>query len=125
MMHRKCLPKRIKANGSDELFMGYGYLKGVFDCWLTGGNWEAKYAEQVGWLPEHVAREVFAPLTHLRKIPTKDHLHSMDKVRKFELSSCLPDYHLTRVDRLSIGHSLEARVPYLRDSVVNWAISQP
>jgi asparagine synthase (glutamine-hydrolysing) len=115
----------LTGDGSDELFMGYGYLKGVFDCWQDGGNWEQKYVEQVGWLPERIAREVFAPLTDLQKLPTKDNLHPMDRIRNFELNLRLPDYHLTRVDRLSMAHSLEARVPYLRDSVVSWATSQP
>jgi asparagine synthase (glutamine-hydrolysing) len=49
----------------------------------------------------------------------------MDLMRGFEIAYKLQEYHLTRVDRLSMAHGLEVRVPYLRDQVVSWALSRP
>ena len=58
----------------------------------------------------------------LQRHPTADFLQQMSYV---ELSNRLPELLLTRVDRFSMAHSLEARAPFLDHELVSYALSLP
>ena len=45
----------------------------------------------------------------------------IEAYRDFELKYRLPDYHLLRLDKLTMAHSLEARVPFLSSSVLYYS----
>src|SRR6202008_3449954 len=42
-----------------------------------------------------------------------------------DLTLNLPDAMLTKVDRATMAHSLEARVPFLDRALVDWALTVP
>lgn len=53
---------------------------------------------------------------------------SDDELQQFmfaDLTENLPSALLTKVDRTTMAHSLEARVPYLSHSFVDWAMTMP
>lgn len=57
-----------------------------------------------------------------RHRPNADFLQQMSYV---ELSNRLPELLLMRVDKFSMGHSLEARAPFLDHELVSYALSLP
>jgi asparagine synthase (glutamine-hydrolysing) len=116
----------LTGDGSDELLMGYSYLLPTLEAIQNKRkDWRDIYKEQIGWLPSGWRRQLLQeaqsfedPLAIYAGAP-------LDALRYFETRYRLPDYHLTRVDRLSMAHGLEARVPFLRQASVDWALAQP
>jgi asparagine synthase (glutamine-hydrolysing) len=54
-----------------------------------------------------------------------DHTDELTAFNYLELRSTLPDELLLYADKLSMAHGLEARVPYLDDDVVEYALRLP
>jgi asparagine synthase (glutamine-hydrolysing) len=117
----------LTGDGSDELFLSYNYLR----CLLENPNNNDEdilnsYIEQIGWLStthkmnlldtslyfngQDYITEFFKPQDTI-----------LDTVRYFEMRYRLPDYHLARVDKLTMAVGLEARVPFLRKSMIEWS----
>jgi asparagine synthase (glutamine-hydrolysing) len=49
----------------------------------------------------------------------------LDQIRLIELTERLPNYQLARVDRLTMAHGLEARVPFLTSAVIDASLTYP
>jgi asparagine synthase (glutamine-hydrolysing) len=126
----------LAGDGSDELLLGYDHLHAAHRVAEHGGRWRDAYWQALGWLPEDlrpglldedmVGRCAAGPAQARAGI--RDALASgaeaADVMRYFEVTKKLPEYHLLRVDRLSMAHALEVRVPYLRNRVTQWALTQ-
>ena len=52
-------------------------------------------------------------------------IQSLKDLIKFDLENWLPNYNLLRIDKLSMAHSLEVRVPYLNLDFVNACLNLP
>lgn len=50
---------------------------------------------------------------------------SLDRFLQADLTVSMPSAMLTRLDRASMAHSLEARVPFLSHRLVDWALTVP
>ena len=118
----------LTGDGADELLMGYPYLLRTLKALDLGESPIATYEQQIGWLKpdwENILAFSFYSLDHCASPLYSNALSDpMDKIRWFELRYRLPDYHLTRVDRLSMAHGVEARLPFLRNEIVDWALEQ-
>jgi asparagine synthase (glutamine-hydrolysing) len=58
--------------------------------------------------------------------PERDHsLSPLDEFELGDLTVHMPASLLQRLDRASMAHSLEARVPFLSHSFVDWALTMP
>lgn len=116
----------LTGDGSDELFMSYHYLQKPFEAIKNKTDWKLSYQEQIGWLPTDWKKIL---LTDPSQVAQCDFIKEKDAVevntlRYFELKYRLPEYHLARVDRLSMAHGLEARVPFLRKEIVAYLLGQ-
>lgn len=100
----------LTGDGSDELFMSYQYLKRSY----KNTNPLECYKNNIGWLSERMKNFLFYDKKIFNKIKLINKKYdTINTLRKFELSYRLPDYHLLRIDKLTIAHSIEARVPFL------------
>jgi len=110
----------ITGEGADELFAGYwmhkwplGYSDRIkerlnkFD--LSQNSFARDLKERLeGWFPPEQNKDLYF-------------LNTLN----FFLGSGLSNYHLWAVDRSSMWHSLEVRVPYLYDDLVQLALEIP
>ncbi len=126
----------LAGDGSDELLMGYAHMHEAHQASLQGRPWRDEYWNALGWWTANDRRSVLdddmlrrcAPDVSQERFGFTDLANKVDAaeaVRWFEVTAKLPEYHLPRVDRLSMAHGLEVRVPFLRDGVVDWALARP
>jgi asparagine synthase (glutamine-hydrolysing) len=73
--------------------------------------------EPEGWLADLEAE--YFPAT------SQPHLSALEQFMFADLSLNLPSQMLTRLDRASMAHSVEARVPFLSHRMVDWAMTVP
>lgn len=66
----------------------------------------------------HPVRDEYLP--HYRHFPD-----GMTGAQYFEIRNELPNSQLSRIDRLTMAHSVEARVPFLDHNLVNFCFSLP
>jgi asparagine synthase (glutamine-hydrolysing) len=119
----------LTGDGADELLLGYLPFRSA----QRPGAWQPRYWRALGWLDADQRAKLVDP-DAIGEFPAEidaytagltDAADPADRMRLFEFANKLPEYHLTRVDRAAMAHGLEARVPYLRNEVVSWALATP
>lgn len=115
----------LTGDGSDELVWGYEYLRNS----LKKEDSIASYLDGIGWL-KFMPIESLIESTIFSKADIWDILsdgcvidgNMSETFRRIELFKRLPDYHLMRVDRMSMAVGIEARVPFLRKDYVEYML---
>lgn len=119
----------LTGDGSDELVYGYKYIRNALSQTNVEDMFDT-YFQGVGWLKyisaSDLMRDIHFTQADIFNTIFDDCLvtnNPKETLRRVELFKRLPDYHLARVDRLSMANSLEARVPYLRKNYVDYMLS--
>lgn len=108
----------LLGDGADELFGGYS--------WFGLGKYPFKL------LPNFIKNRIYtyASLGSFQfdqninaNLNEYNDLTFFDKIRKFEIKKQLPNHYLNKVDRSSMYNSIEARVPYLDNDLVDYVLS--
>lgn len=108
----------LTGDGSDELFMSYQYLKTAY----KSRNVIETYKKQISWLSPYWKSNLFYDKSIFNKIKLiKKSKMDIQNMRNFEIKYRLPNYHLARVDKLSMANSIEARIPFLMNNVATLA----
>ncbi len=129
---RESVKVALLGEGADELFGGYSHYKLA--------------APPFSFLPVRFRRDLYHRVNLIFSSAERDELLAATSVNggdedffepafkrlafgeammRSELKNVLPNFQLHRVDRMSMAHSLEARVPYLDDVVVRVALETP
>jgi len=109
----------ISGDGSDELFIGYQYIRTA----LESKNPIDTYLSQIGWLKDEFKTSLFNfKLKKLNLI--KKSRYALRDMLRFEHTYRLPNYHLVRLDKSLMAQSVEGRVPFLTNNVVNYTKQQ-
>jgi len=113
------------GEGSDELFAGYRRFKYMSPFLGLVPNKIKHYAylSNIGSFSEGQKKHLFTHNLTQRvnnSKPIDDYYKyfanrnsNLDNSLTFEIEKVLPEYHLMRIDKLTMCHSLEARVPFL------------
>lgn len=109
----------------DAALLGNGYERFFASVTITSAAVRARIYERDFWLRQD-APYVFADLAR-EYFPEaeRQRLSSLEEFVLGDLTVHMPASLLQRLDRASMGHSLEARVPFLSHSFVDWALTIP
>jgi asparagine synthase (glutamine-hydrolysing) len=126
----------LSGDGGDELFMGYGWYSSYFNrpklitlknALLT--NQFAEHMKNVMVFPEHARDQLFT-----EKVPQRSALDTLireypgngvGKINIYDLTTYLPGQLLSKVDQMSMMHSVEVRSPLLDHHLAEFVYSLP
>lgn len=116
----------LTGDGSDELVFGYGYLR---DAISSNQKVYENYFNGIGWLKGIDKSEILIKQTvsqydieDILLLNCKVENNIVETLRRVELYKRLADYHLMRVDKLTMAVGVEARLPFLRNSYVDYML---
>lgn len=136
---RKKVTVALLGEGADELFAGYSQYKFLSpQLWMVPKGLRVK-AFNLMRIPVYRKDKELMYAGHMQnaavdKDPEQEIMDfyagspNSDLLNRgllFDLMHVLPNYQLLRVDKITMAHSLEARVPYLDHTVVEFAASIP
>lgn len=119
----------LSGDGADELFGGYSRFQPInMVPFLPKSILKWGYVRGVNGLTKRERRRLYAPTqrsslgpdSNLRLDAALDQSGGsiLDRVLRYELEVQLPQYQLTRLDKMTMAHSVETRVPFLDTNLV-------
>lgn len=128
----------LSGDGGDEMFGGYGRYfhtlaeaaNGAGPGWHAG---RAYYSDRIlVYLEEHVEsllgevpHGTVAHLRALRQAMNDRSIPLLDRMRQTDVDNYMPGAVLSKVDRMSMQHSLEVRTPFLNVELARFAERLP
>ncbi len=118
----------VSGDGADEFLMGYEHFRNALK---NSVDWRKNYIDSIGIISEKTRSRIY---NEFYLLLDKDELYScLDGIasplddpatvmRNFEVKYRLPEYQNIRIDRGSMAHSLELRVPFLRNNITNYLL---
>ena len=139
----------LSGEGADEVFGGYRRFSNVCNPWqskLILGYYKKNYSRRLrlfdyfradnraimatSFLPIKTAMNLVGSFNFEKAIETRKSIYSnlngsvFDKQVKYEIQAYLPDL-LIRQDKMSMAHSIENRVPFLDNEVIECSFELP
>ncbi|MAD19061.1 MAG: hypothetical protein CMJ52_02425 [Planctomycetaceae bacterium] len=108
----------LTGDGADEFWGGYDRFADPPD------SVDEYLPRSMVFKPEEIGRESYPP-SYLAGVPLEDRLRPLDRIMRMEVRNRLRNYHLARIDKLSMAHGLEARCPFLDATVSRMAMQIP
>jgi len=121
----------LVGEGADELFGGYSHYRlGAPPFSFAPLGWRQRVYHGTNLLFSASEQRSLLKVPQLETDPSLldpafERLPFAEAMMRSELKNVLPCFQLHRVDRMSMAHSLEARVPYLDDVVLSAAFGVP
>lgn len=108
----------LTGDGSDEFWGGYAR----FDD--PPRSLDAYLKRTMVFHPEDLGLSNYpASYLHGIHIPSEDSMSPLDRIMRLEVANRLRNYHLSRIDKLTMASALEARSPFLDLKVSGYAES--
>ncbi len=110
----------LTGDGSDEFWGGYARFDDAtddIDAYLERTMVFHPRDLGLDGIPEGYLKDV--------EIPAEGSMPALDRILRLESSNRLRNYHLARLDKLSMAAGLEARSPFLDVAVTSLALSLP
>ena len=131
---KKDITVTLIGDGADELFAGYNrYVSLASNSELAGNqiaeilsnNFNSLEVSQYfsEKLIKNKPENIMDPFSFIKKSSIKD--EKLNAALLFELKSIIPNIHLNRVDRMSMAHAVEMRVPFLDHELVEFSMTIP
>lgn len=118
----------LTGDGSDEFFLGYERHAN----WFNNPNPIENYPKLHWTMKPEEAKELYTPEATAAVKPMIDGFGdpvepflTMDQALLFERRERLPEYHNMRLDRMTMAHGVEARVPFLDHRIVDYSLQIP
>ncbi len=118
----------ITGDGSDEFFMGYERHA----CWLNTPDPITTYPSLCWTMKPNEANELYTAAARDVLKPMVDGFNQkiepfldMDQALVFERWERLTEYHNMRLDRMTMAHGVEAKVPFLDHRIVEYSLQIP
>lgn len=136
---REKVPVALSGDGGDELFFGYGHYRAHWNLPLH----KRIAAEMLGYTPDRLFKRSHLNMfsvSERRRLWKESEAIEQDPTERIDLSEAetplqklnlldfylkLPGDMLTKVDRSSMMHSLEARSPFLNHELAQFAFNLP
>ncbi len=128
----------LSGEGGDELFAGYTWHKKLMTqrwFWSLNSKTMIRFyanAMSMGLFDRNELRKALHPLLH-KEIPDDvfyfyrkhfiEGVHPLKAIQYLDLKTFLAELVLTKVDRASMAHTLEVRVPFLNHELVEFIFS--
>ena len=128
------------GEGADELFAGYCHFKvGSSSLWpipstIKKNIYSLYYSPFKSWERKSIlagddnkttAQNPAEDISLKECLNKKEPDHILNKILLFDIKNELPNWQLARVDRMTMAHSQEARVPFLDHRLVEFAGTIP
>lgn len=118
----------LTGDGSDEFFLGYERHAN----WFNHPNPIENYPRLHWTVKPEEAKELYTPEAAAAVKPMVDGFGNqvepfltLDQALVFERRERLPEYHNMRLDRMTMAHGVEARVPFLDHRIVDYSLQIP
>ncbi len=126
----------LTGEGGDEIFAGYGRYRGRFKRLIKSFLYPGGGFRQHSTIPLRFLKKIFTPqlarYIQFHQSPfiekweeANPSWSTLTKYQYIDITTALPDNLLVKVDRITMGFSLEARVPFLDHRIVEFGISLP
>jgi asparagine synthase (glutamine-hydrolysing) len=120
------------GEGADELFSGYQHFRVGSDSFRLVPSFVKKSVYSLYYSP-FKGPERRALFTKAQKdddslkrcLDTKQPKHLLNRILLFDIKNELPNWQLARVDRMTMAHAQEARVPFLDHRMVEFSATLP
>lgn len=132
---KKRVTVALLGEGSDELFAGYDEYRSLSPAYsyIPGALRSRYFTFKRIPLSEREKKNYLLPVLTGSEDPSLEiNRHLLGNIRdplyralKYDVKQVLPNHQLLRVDKISMAHSVEARVPFLDHKVVEYAMALP
>jgi asparagine synthase (glutamine-hydrolysing) len=120
------------GEGADELFSGYQHFRvgaqsfRFVPPFIRKGAYSLYYSPFKSWERKNLFRQPTKEDGTLKEYLNSDMPKDiLNRILLFDIKNELPNWQLTRVDRMTMAHSQEARVPFLDHRMVEFSATIP
>ena len=113
---KKTVRTMITGDGADELFIGYNYIRTALN---SKNNEIEEYKKQISWCDKKIYQSLFVKNIQQIDLIKKTNT-ALDTIMNFEQNYRLPNYHLSRLEKIMAANNIIACTPFLSEQMLNY-----